>query len=775
VTRGLDLRGRSRKRDALGALVDPPIGNARRSRLRRALGISSSEGTETNMSSVNDKRKPATETMLDAALALADGGFGVFPLWGIAAPAPAEIVATYLAGPKTKEAKKAAQAHARCCCGDADCRSPGKHPIGALAPNGVQNATTDAATIERWFKAHPTANIGICMPPGVAALDDDRIEGAAERAAELPPTLTQTSGLGSHRIYTGAPEDFAFGSTLDGVPGIDIIHAGHRYLVAAPSMHWTGRRYAWVDFAVEAVTIPDDLLARCARGTRPAKARTSAATPDTGPGRFGTFKGRREAFAEHCPAGVDPKAWARVLAVEMAPAISDDEPESTEHGHVTLLRAAGSLIAGLQLPEAYALEVLWTHYNPRCVPPWADDERADFERTVRGAGAGLDPGYLLPKGAEPFYPAAGSDGELDGLVFGTLSGNPPRQTFLVPELEIGVGRPYGWVGKTNASKTLALMQLEVDLALGRPVFGQFAGPGKPVPVLRLAYEGFAKAPEDYLRLLRGTGAALDFAELNGRLRFAEGRRHFGVNDDTREWLLRITEPFGGGVCVIDPLVAACRGLDENSVEIAQPIYDLESVSKTNGVAFIVAHHFGHGAERSRGSSAIDGAFGASASIAKVDGNREHHRLVQCVKRNRFGFQAFELVIRDTTEQGKPWRPTVDAIRANETSWAVRVETTLRTAPDPKEAEAARALAEKVAALEAVVRDSVGGISARAVRTALGLSGERFPGVLDEAKRRGHVWQRPEYGRNASTAVVLEWLEVAAPPQPRRLGKFDRVK
>ncbi|MGE5789212.1 MAG: AAA family ATPase, partial [Myxococcales bacterium] len=360
--------------------------------------------------------------------------------------------------------------------------------------------------------------------------------------------------------------------------------------------------------------------------------------------------------------------------------------------------AAREVATHLGDDEAGILEVLRSTFNPRCVPPWADGKlqrearnaaerqrkpenrwahRREEKRVIEELRAENDNDAGAFRGA-----GEGStiDSTVDGLRFGTLSPNPRRQTYLIPEMEIGVGRPWGWLGKTNASKTIVIQQLEVDLAMGRPIFGKFAGPGRPVRVLHIAYEGYTKAEEDYVRLLRGTGEDLDYDQLNHYLQFAEGRRLLsGDPDETREWLLRRLEGFKGGLCVIDPLVAACRGLDENATEIADPIYALESVSKESGVAIIVAHHFGHGEKRSRGSSAIEGAFGATAYIeqfADKDGllipSRFNERAVHGGKRNRMGCADFELTIHDTTEDGKPWIATPEALKAGDASWALRI-------------------------------------------------------------------------------------------------------
>jgi len=73
--------------------------------------------------------------MVNAAVVYASRGVAVFPIWGIK--------------------------DGRCGCGAQDCGNAGKHPIASLAPRGFQDATTDQATIRRWWAQHPDANIGV--------------------------------------------------------------------------------------------------------------------------------------------------------------------------------------------------------------------------------------------------------------------------------------------------------------------------------------------------------------------------------------------------------------------------------------------------------------------------------------------------------------------------------------------------------------------------------------------------------------------------------------
>ena len=94
-------------------------------------------------------------------------------------------------------------------------------------------------------------NLGVVPAPGVLVLDiDPRNDGPATlrsleaRYGPLPPTLgVYTGGGGEHRYFVAEP-GHARRSSIG--PGLDIKHAGG-LLVAPPSVHLTGRRYAWTN------------------------------------------------------------------------------------------------------------------------------------------------------------------------------------------------------------------------------------------------------------------------------------------------------------------------------------------------------------------------------------------------------------------------------------------------------------------------------------------------------------------------------------------------
>ncbi len=146
-----------------------------------------------------------------------------------------------------------------------DCPNPGKHPRISKWP---VKATTDPQTIKEWWQRWPDANVGLLTGPesGFFALDlDTRSNGDKSLTAlmrehgELPKTITQvTGGGGLHFLFTYPPYDI--GNTAGKIAeGLDI--RGERgFIVAAPSLHKSGRRYKWNTGADTIADAPDWLL-----------------------------------------------------------------------------------------------------------------------------------------------------------------------------------------------------------------------------------------------------------------------------------------------------------------------------------------------------------------------------------------------------------------------------------------------------------------------------------------------------------------------------------
>jgi hypothetical protein len=205
-------------------------------------------------------------TMLDVALTYAARGWHVFPCH-----TPTEN---------------------GCSCRNPDCDDVGKHP---RTEHGFKDATTDEATIRRWWgRQFPQANIAIRTGAisGLVVLDIDHRKGGADSLADLersyaacPETILSITGNGQHALFAH-PGVHVKNGVEDFAPGLDIRGDGG-YIIAPPSLHANGKRYAWEVLHEPEETplapMPDWLLALCqeqaTHGQRP-RVDASAPIPD---------------------------------------------------------------------------------------------------------------------------------------------------------------------------------------------------------------------------------------------------------------------------------------------------------------------------------------------------------------------------------------------------------------------------------------------------------------------------------------------------------------
>jgi hypothetical protein len=145
------------------------------------------------------------------------------------------------------------------------CQPGGKKPI--MTPHGCLDATTDRGRITSWWQREPNANIALATGAisNVMVLDVDSEDAEAElrklEAAhgELPASVEAITGKGRH-VYFRYPRRGIRNSASRIAPGIDIRGNGG-YVVVPPSLHPSGRRYAWsVDSAGAFANAPEWLL-----------------------------------------------------------------------------------------------------------------------------------------------------------------------------------------------------------------------------------------------------------------------------------------------------------------------------------------------------------------------------------------------------------------------------------------------------------------------------------------------------------------------------------
>jgi hypothetical protein len=183
-------------------------------------------------SSLNDT-PDAENSLLRAALAYASRGWSVLPL-------------------------HTPEKDGTCSCRQGNCGSAGKHP---RTLHGLKDASTDAATIRNWWATWPRANVGVATgPSGLVVLDvdpdkggDESLGGLVAAHEQLPTTVVAVTGGGGGHYFFRNPGGVrnSAGNLGD---GLDIRGEGG-YVVVPPSLHASGRQYAW-----EVSGHPDDVL-----------------------------------------------------------------------------------------------------------------------------------------------------------------------------------------------------------------------------------------------------------------------------------------------------------------------------------------------------------------------------------------------------------------------------------------------------------------------------------------------------------------------------------
>ena len=188
-------------------------------------------------------------TNLDMALDYANRGWAVFPVY---------------------HPIRGMNNETRCSCYDNECDKIGKHPRTA---HGFKDATTDESKIRSWWTKRPDANIGIATgkDSGLIVIDVDPRNGGIETLKKLTkelrvlknPLKVNTGGGGRHYFFRYPDHDVKAPKKLG--DGLDI-KADDGYVVAAPSLHASGRQYLWRPrFSPEnrpLATLPDAWLQR---------------------------------------------------------------------------------------------------------------------------------------------------------------------------------------------------------------------------------------------------------------------------------------------------------------------------------------------------------------------------------------------------------------------------------------------------------------------------------------------------------------------------------
>ncbi len=222
----------------------------------------------------------------------------------------------------------------------------GKRPLVAWLE--YQQRIAAAAEVDAWFRRWPDANVGIVTGrvSGLVVIDiDPRHGGVLSLAAvqrergPLPRTVEALTGGGGRHLYFAHP-GVPLHNRVGIVPGIDL-RADGGCVVAPPSLHPGGRRYAWA-----AGCSPDEVpLAPMPAWAKPASA--------------------------HAASGHSLAHWRQLVREGVAEGARND----------TLASLTGHLLWHGVDPEV-ALELLLAWNRLRCRPPLPDDEVASVVGSI---------------------------------------------------------------------------------------------------------------------------------------------------------------------------------------------------------------------------------------------------------------------------------------------------------------------------------------------------------------------------------------------------------
>ena len=301
-----------------------------------------------------------------------------------------------------------------CSCQKQDCASPGKHP---RTRNGLKDATRDPDQITQWWRIWPAANIGLTTGrnAGVWVLDIDGPRGE-ESLAELESkigtlsTRMHTTGSGGRHYLFAYPGGCEIRNKQHLFPGIDVRGEGG-YIVYPPSVHASGKAYAIAN-DIPPQPAPEALLqvvaGKSRPGTHPPDKPDKTARNVDYQYNLSDLSGLSGGIATK---NVNPQQhqtfpdFDRDIMLRVAAYLETCEPAiQGAGGHSTLLATARKIVDGFDLDAPTAKDALWTFYNPRCLPPWPEEQRRDFERKVDEvlkAPGQMPRGHLLEAMAPP--------------------------------------------------------------------------------------------------------------------------------------------------------------------------------------------------------------------------------------------------------------------------------------------------------------------------------------------------------------------------------------
>lgn len=461
--------------------------------------------------------------------------------------------------------------------------------------NGVLDATTNLKVIEDWWNTWPRANIGLDVGgAGMMVLDLDPghdLKELEKNVGVIPNTKLSANSPrgGSHLFFSINGTEIVSPSASKLAANIDV-RSFNSYVLLAPSVTKDGS-YTWISEGKPAHRT--DEMVRVANSHRE------------------KHEDRNTWLIE---ADLTENVASAVKWLQSTAKVSIEG-----QGGDSMAYATAAHMKSFGISKELAFDLIWEHWNPRCVPPWGSDEADHLASKVENGYSyntsppgNMTPAYHTAKAQALFKPvtrsfdAGGKEYTTGRFRFVDRWGmdeiKPPSwlvKDFL-PE------RAYAILfGSPGTFKTFVALDIALSIANGYPTDPLWEVT-KPGPVLFAAGEGRAT--------LTKRVAAWEKIHWNGKKSndFILGDPVPHINEEIEPFIegALLANPDGYKLIVIDTIGRSMQGVNENAQEHASKFTHLvEQLQYNLGATVLALHHTGH-TEKGRERGSI--VFGADA-------------------------------------------------------------------------------------------------------------------------------------------------------------------
>lgn len=496
------------------------------------------------------------------------------------------------------------------------CIPGGKKP---LTEHGFHDATTDEATIRRWWADEPEANVAFSPHSvGLSVVDLDGPEPAAAwdvavlengGTTDTKTVLTPREG-GVHLYYEGElpPTQSKLGFHID-------TRGRGSYALLPPSV-------------IDGRSTPDE----AAWGSyRYLKSPPPAPVPEWIIPFLAALK--KDKIKASGAAGLDePGNVARAERL-LRDYVARNHVAVEGEGGNTRTFAVACEVQNFGVSPETAFKLLSDIWNPACVPPWDD---ADLETLVANAASYAE--------NEAGAWAVGAPSEVFGSVLGSLGLDEPEEprrsrfhpmsmrelaalpppTWLIPEL-VPAERVTMFYGQPGSYKSFIVLMKALELA----ALGQ--------SVIYVAGEGARE-----LQVRADAWGLLHDIDVMALPIWIVGDMPWADDGSMLAEFIEEVRPFKPALVILDTVARAMVGLNENDAkDMGTFVAFADTIKKALKTAVAVVHHSGKDDTRGpRGSHALVGAVDAAHEV-KAD--KKTHTVEVWVRR-----------MKDAAERERPW-------------------------------------------------------------------------------------------------------------------------